>query len=1037
MPRPVRGRHAGGAVGEVGFLALRRRDRQPRQAAPSVLVDRTGAQMPTMVLPALLLAAAVAQSPLVHDVNPGLRTIETAERQHVTVGGSMFWIHNNILLVTDGTSAGSRMVRAFHGSLGSLRGTATLAFFFERVFTPSLDSRALWVSDGTLAGTTMLHPDVRPVLANLSAVDAVCAATLQNRLFFIGQDATFGKELWVSDGTVAGTHLFADIRPGAASAFGRLPSGAFTQFLYEAAGYLWFSAEDGVHGHELWRTDGTVAGTQMVDDLAAGAADAYPSEITPFGGGVLFAAIAGSVGIEPCISTGPGTTRLVHDVYPGGSSSPQGFVDVGGTVMFSAVSAAGRELWRTDGTSAGTQMVADIAPGTASSFPAGLVALGSQAIFLANDGTHGVELWASDGTAAGTQLLFDAIPGAESGAGNAITTWQGRAWLMGYHRSAANVREVGLISTDGTVAGSTLFPVAGFEAFSVVTARPMVTANGLVFLPFKNGIGDQPWVTGGTAVTTRQLATLVPEPNHDGLRVFISFGRVGMGTYRDELYFHGDNEAEGTELWATDGTSSGTRMVRSHASGPTDARLTPGQTLADRAYVYTAQNVGRGQTDPMAAPEDLPWTFVRWGEVVGDRLVLMVDEGVGQPCRLVSTDGTAAGTSTIRSGFPAFSSSEHAFLPDGRILFETSGELWTTDGTPAGTQLAVANAADGFAFRAAAGGVFFATGTGQLWFSDGSSATQVGSFSGLVSELVALNGLLYFSADDGSSGVELWISDGSAAGTHLLVDLEAGPAGSSPASFAVADDRLFFAATRSGEGRELWSSDGTAAGTSLVVDLNPGTESSQPTGLFAIGSRVVFSALTPAEGSETWVSDGTAAGTRPLVVLSPGPWGARTRMLAVVGDNLLFDGINPVAGHEVHKVALAVIGAAYADTFGMGGDGSAGRPAMFWPSLPRLGATTGAGVRRAPASTAAGLLLSAQRGRIPMGGECFLYLGSIDLVLPTSTDATGSALVSLPVPNLAELAGQQLFAQYLVADSGACFAGLVNFSDRLRLHLGR
>ena len=94
--------------------------------------------------------------------------------------------------------------------------------------------------------------------------------------------------------------------------------------------------------------------------------------------------------------------------------------NVNGTLFFSARSSAnGRELWKSDGTAAGTQLVKDIRTGSGSGYysnsssPSDLTAVGSTLYFSANDGTNGRELWKSDGTASGTQLVKDIRTGPQ------------------------------------------------------------------------------------------------------------------------------------------------------------------------------------------------------------------------------------------------------------------------------------------------------------------------------------------------------------------------------------------------------------------------------------------------------------------------------------------------------------------------------------------------------------------------------------------------------------------------------------------------
>jgi len=102
---------------------------------------------------------------------------------------------------------------------------------------------------------------------------------------------------------------------------------------------------------------------------------------------------------------------------------------------------------------------------------------------------------------------------------------------------------------------------------------------------------------------------------------------------------------------------------------------------------------------------------------------------------------------------------------------------------------------------------------------------------------------------------------GTAAGTVLVKDIKPGAGFSSPGSLTLVDGTLFFAADDGLNGRELWASDGTAAGTVLVKDINPGAGDSAPYELATVNGTLFFRADDGTTGEELWTSDGTAAGT--------------------------------------------------------------------------------------------------------------------------------------------------------------------------------
>ncbi|HYI22078.1 MAG TPA: ELWxxDGT repeat protein [Candidatus Limnocylindrales bacterium] len=138
-------------------------------------------------------------------------------------------------------------------------------------------------------------------------------------------------------------------------------------------------------------------------------------------------------------------------------------------------------------------------------------------------------------------------------------------------------------------------------------------------------------------------------------------------------------------------------------------------------------------------------------------------------------------------------------------------------------------------------------------------------------ELTDVNGTLFFTAKDESSGRELWTTDGTPEGTQRIKDIRPGSAGSTPLRLEAVGDRLYFSADDGATGRELWISDGTELGTKRVKDIRPGAPAGDPRGFTPYNDNVYFSADDGVTGIELWRTDGTPTGTRRVKDIRTGP----------------------------------------------------------------------------------------------------------------------------------------------------------------------
>lgn len=212
-------------------------------------------------------------------------------------------------------------------------------------------------------------------------------------LFFVADDGINGFELWRSDGTQDGTQLVANINPGSSS--------SSPTDLVNVNGVLYFAADDGRRGRELWRSDGTPEGTTLAFDVNAGSNSSDPTDLVNFNGRVYFAAATSSQGREiwNFDPSAGNVTQLV--VRPGTEGSdPTELTVSGGRLFFVAENLAsrGRELWVSDGTATNAPQIIDIATASdQSSNPTELIDVNGTLFFTADDAIRGRELWQSNG----------------------------------------------------------------------------------------------------------------------------------------------------------------------------------------------------------------------------------------------------------------------------------------------------------------------------------------------------------------------------------------------------------------------------------------------------------------------------------------------------------------------------------------------------------------------------------------------------------------------------------------------------------------
>ena len=242
---------------------------------------------------------------------------------------------------SDGTGPATQIVDVPVAGSNSNPGSFTVVdgeLYYSAFVFPGF-GRELYASNRTQAGTRRLT-DINPGIGNS---DPTPMGEIDGDLVFAirQDDSNDVGQVWRTDGSVVGTTFVRDVQPG--NGLARLEADRG----WTLGGIIHFLADDGTHGVELWRTDGTFAGTRMVKDIRPGSVRSIVTCCSRVLGRLVFSADDGTTGVEPWVSDGTkkGTRRLGDLVVGPGSSSPAGFVAFGGAVYFAATGPDGRELW--------------------------------------------------------------------------------------------------------------------------------------------------------------------------------------------------------------------------------------------------------------------------------------------------------------------------------------------------------------------------------------------------------------------------------------------------------------------------------------------------------------------------------------------------------------------------------------------------------------------------------------------------------------------------------------------------------------------
>lgn len=678
-----------------------------------------------------LIATFITYVPYVEPLVPPVSAVDTDSSPYflfvspIRAGNQFFFSVAGALWKSDGTVSGTVTIPHLQGY--------HLSFSFNNAIyllggTPPT-SMDLWKSDGTPAGT-QITKQLKP---SSSYQQHMIVAIASNFFYFVANDGTTGYELWRSDGTPNGTQQIKDIANGAASAFvpklfqpiffdpfvvindvlffiaddgvngkqlwksdgteqgtrplkALLPSSEQIQW-YEfmnVNGRLFVTAKDGMSGTKLWKSDGSEEGTVLVRHLLEDMEAHETSWLKSVGGFLYFVAVDGINGRELWRSDGSTEgTVLVKNIETGTADSfPRYFLVIDHSLYFVADDGSGYELWKTEGAETNTGVVKDIYTGTYGSYPQSLISFNDVLFFTAFDDVHGYELWKSDGTEIGTQLVKDIAPGAGHSSVSSMISHNNRLYFSaddGHHGSE-------LWSSDGSADGTKLLLDIFPGSSSSIPRELLVVSNTIYFSANDGTSGTELWASDGSAAGTRMVADLLVGPASSTPQYLTRIG--------DLLYFRADNDFCRPQLWRSDGTPTGT-FLTSELSYPTHLVDVEGELY------FVANENELWKIDKQSGTPRRLKSLQRSGANVqivkmarsGSALYLFVDtDPLGREIELwryQSTDEHSSHVRTFRS--LTISVSDWVTTPDGTLYFMLAEngigkELWKSNGTFAGTQ---------------------------------------------------------------------------------------------------------------------------------------------------------------------------------------------------------------------------------------------------------------------------------------------------------------------------------------------------------------
>ena len=332
-------------------------------------------------------------------LDPQTRTADGLDNRNFFIFGNQAWFYgwdpqgpNLWHSTSDGTNALKDQVLSGGFPIGVL----------NNEFYAHVNGTGFTKSDGN-GNVSVVQARAETASSNVHPNDVI---QIGNKLIFPMTTSVdgvqLGYELWVTDGTDAGTHIVKDIFPGINSGIQNTTSTGRTAKLNENT--FMFMGGESVNGLELWKSNGTGDGTILVKDLEPGAGSSNTSNFTNFKNKIFFVFGNGLNGAKVWMTDGtPEGTVILEGQDP--NLNVNGNLRVVGEYLLFTAELDGWGVYRTDGVSPAQKVKQLDTSGDADLVPANSLALGNKMYFNYPDGQGNRALWMSDGTAEGTKFV--------------------------------------------------------------------------------------------------------------------------------------------------------------------------------------------------------------------------------------------------------------------------------------------------------------------------------------------------------------------------------------------------------------------------------------------------------------------------------------------------------------------------------------------------------------------------------------------------------------------------------------------------------